>query len=76
MQLEPSEIIWGPRIAVGGFAEVFKARWQGTTVAVKKLLATDKKVAQRHLAEVRVFAKLRHPNLLLFMVSNPRSHHY
>ena len=41
--------------------------WQGTTVAVKKLLETDRRTVERLETEVRVLAKLRHPNLLLFM---------
>lgn len=28
MQVDPSEITYGQRLAVGGFAEVFKGRWQ------------------------------------------------
>lgn len=33
------EIELGPRIGVGCFGEVFKARWRQTTVAVKRLFA-------------------------------------
>ena len=33
------QVILGPRIAVGGFAEVFAATYAGTPVAVKRLIA-------------------------------------
>jgi serine/threonine protein kinase len=62
-QMDPKEITLGPRLAVGGFAEVFRAKWQGTDVAVKRLLETDRRTVQRLETEVRVLAKLRHPNV-------------
>ena len=40
-ELDPRTIELGRRIAVGGFAEVFLARYQGTLVAVKRLYTTD-----------------------------------
>jgi len=62
-RMDPGEITLGPRLAVGGFAEVFRAKWQGTDVAVKKLLETDRRTVERLETEVRVLAKLRHPNV-------------
>jgi hypothetical protein len=53
-EVDPDQIQWGERIAVGGFAEVFQARWQGTTVAVKRLLENDDRVVQRLITEVQV----------------------
>lgn len=40
-ELDPSKITMGRRLAVGGFGEVFMAKYEGTLVAVKRLLATD-----------------------------------
>lgn len=40
-ELDPSKIAMGRRLAVGGFGEVFMAKYEGTLVAVKRLLATD-----------------------------------
>jgi hypothetical protein len=55
------------RIAVGGFAEVFRGSYQGTLVAVKQLLERGKGVQEKLENEVQTLARLRHPNLLLFM---------
>ena len=55
------------RIAVGGFAEVFRGSYQGTLVAVKQLLERGKSVREKLENEVQTLARLRHPNLLLFM---------
>ena len=48
-----------------------RAAAQGTIVAVKKLLEHDARTVQKLRMEVKVLAKLRHPNLLLFMGFNP-----
>ena len=37
-EMRPSDLRLLERIAVGGFAEVFRATWKGTMVAVKQLL--------------------------------------
>ncbi|GIL87290.1 hypothetical protein Vretimale_1762 [Volvox reticuliferus] len=66
-ELDPAKISIGRRLAVGGFGEVFLAKYEGTLVAVKRLLATDSDTTQRFVDEVHMLARLRHPNLLLFM---------
>lgn len=38
-EVDFDEIELGPRIGIGCFGEVFKARWRQTTVAVKRLFA-------------------------------------
>jgi len=65
--IKPEDVRLHERIAVGGFAEVFRGTWQGTVVAVKQLLERTKEVQAKLEQEVEVLAKLRHPNLLLFM---------
>lgn len=40
---------------------------QGTVVAVKRLLTDDATTIERFVSEVRLLARLRHPNLILFM---------
>lgn len=66
-QVNPSEVHVGHRLAVGGYAEVFLGKYQGTIIAVKLLLDVDVGIKERFLREVAVLASLRHPNLLLFM---------
>jgi hypothetical protein len=66
-EVRPSELRLRERLAVGGFAEVFRGTWNGTTVAVKQLLQRGPDVVARLREEVHVLSRLRHPNLLLFM---------
>ena len=66
-EMRPSDLRLLERLAVGGFAEVFRATWKGTTVAVKQLLERGPDVVARLREEALVLARLRHPNLLLFM---------
>lgn len=40
---------------------------QGTVVAIKRLLTNDAATIERFVGEVRMLARLRHPNLILFM---------
>jgi serine/threonine protein kinase len=40
---------------------------QGTVVAIKRLLIDDSTTIERFVSEVRLMARLRHPNLILFM---------
>lgn len=66
-EIDPAEVVVGERLAVGGFAEVFLGKYQGTLVAVKLLLNVDAAGRRRFLSEVQLLASLRHPNILLFM---------
>ena len=65
--IAPDELRLRERVAVGGFAEVFRGTWNGTTVAVKQLLERGPDVVDRLREEVLTLCRLRHPNLLLFM---------
>ncbi|XRB15638.1 protein kinase domain-containing protein [Pseudoscourfieldia marina] len=56
------------RLGIGGFGEVFKGKYVGTTVAVKRLIdqsGTD--VLREFAREVSVLRKLRHPHVVLWM---------
>jgi hypothetical protein len=66
-EVDPGDVLVGERIAMGGFAEVFLGKYQGTLVAVKLLLHVDGGAASRFCREVQLLASLRHPNLILFM---------
>jgi len=63
--LDASKVFLSRRLAVGGFAEVFLGQYEGTRVAVKRLLSQANQ--EEFCKEVKLFAHLRHPNLLLFM---------
>ncbi|KAF6257891.1 kinase-like domain-containing protein, partial [Scenedesmus sp. NREL 46B-D3] len=66
-ELDPRKVLVGRRLAVGGFAEVFLGKYEGTVVAIKRLLTNDAATIERFVSEVRMLARLRHPNLILFM---------
>jgi serine/threonine protein kinase/Ran GTPase-activating protein (RanGAP) involved in mRNA processing and transport len=55
-------------IGQGGFGEVFKASWQGITVAVKQLhLKTlNQNIKKEFEREAQVMADCRHPNIVQF----------
>eukprot|EP01090_Pellita_catalonica_P020957 TRINITY_DN7711_c0_g1_i1.p1 TRINITY_DN7711_c0_g1~~TRINITY_DN7711_c0_g1_i1.p1 ORF type:complete len:530 (+),score=70.55 TRINITY_DN7711_c0_g1_i1:14-1603(+) len=68
-EIDPGDLIVGVRIGKGSFAEVFKALWHGTEVAVKKLPAhslTDDFYADLE-REAELMQTLRHPNVLQFL---------
>ncbi|KAL6064370.1 Serine/threonine-protein kinase STY46 [Balamuthia mandrillaris] len=58
------------QIGAGGMGIVYKAKFRGTTVAVKKLNTTGhptRSEFKRFLREIDIMSKLRHPNILLLM---------
>eukprot|EP00009_Paramoeba_aestuarina_P014468 CAMPEP_0201534276 /NCGR_PEP_ID=MMETSP0161_2-20130828/55802_1 /ASSEMBLY_ACC=CAM_ASM_000251 /TAXON_ID=180227 /ORGANISM="Neoparamoeba aestuarina, Strain SoJaBio B1-5/56/2" /LENGTH=398 /DNA_ID=CAMNT_0047938821 /DNA_START=204 /DNA_END=1396 /DNA_ORIENTATION=- len=69
-ELNPGDVETGVRIGVGSFAEVYKGRWRGVTVAVKILLPSKNvdnvKLAASFASEVSLMSKLHHPNILTF----------
>ncbi|CAD7696214.1 unnamed protein product [Ostreobium quekettii] len=66
-EIDPKKIEFGPRIAVGGFAEVFVGKYEGTVVAIKRLLESDATTIGQFKKEVTLLARIRHPNLILFI---------
>jgi len=60
-----NEVMIGPRLAVGGFAEVYLGKDRSTLVAVKVLF--DDVSEQNFAREIFALASLRHPNLILMM---------
>jgi len=57
-----------PKLGEGVYGKVYRAKWLGTTVAVKKM---KKLVGEQELSEfkseVAILSQLRHPNLVLFL---------
>ena len=64
-QVNPDEVLIGPRLAVGGFAEVYLGKYRSTLVAVKVLFDDVSKKSFAH--EILTLVSLRHPNLILMM---------
>ncbi|XVE53904.1 hypothetical protein DITRI_Ditri03aG0039600 [Diplodiscus trichospermus] len=77
------EIPWehlqiGERIGIGSYGEVYRADWNSTEVAVKKLLDQDFSgdALVQFKCEVEIMLRLRHPNVVLFMGAVTRSPHF
>jgi hypothetical protein len=68
-QIDPCEISLGPRIGIGSYSEVYKGSWRGTEVAVKRILEQNisPQLMKEFIDEVELMARLRHPNIVLFM---------
>ena len=62
------------RVGIGSYGEVFRGRWRGTEVAVKRFLdqQLSPQVTQEFRAEVAMMKRLRHPNIVLFMGAVPK----
>lgn len=56
-------------IGRGGYGDVFKARWFGTQVAVKKFgkRYMTRKALKDFIKEIEMLNHLRHPNIVLYM---------
>jgi len=70
-EVDLAELRIGECIGAGTTAEVFRASWHGTDVAVKKLRGPLPSEFQRELA---VLSQFRHPHLVLFMGVSTAGH--
>jgi serine/threonine protein kinase/ABC-type phosphate transport system substrate-binding protein len=64
------ELKIGDQIGMGGYGVVYKARWKGVGVAVKKLIKQtplDESMLLGFRAEVAFLSQLHHPNIVLFI---------
>ncbi|KAL3818957.1 hypothetical protein ACJIZ3_004862 [Penstemon smallii] len=69
-----AEILWedlqiGERIGIGSYGEVYRADWNGTEVAVKKLMKQDISgdALAQFKSEIEIMLRMRHPNVVLLM---------
>jgi len=64
-----NEITFIQKIGVGGFGEVWKGEWAGTSVAIKKILSAtiSEEEIQVFSTEILLMSKLRHPNIVQFL---------
>jgi len=65
-EVDAAELRLEEMLGTGSTADVYKASWHGTDVAVKKLKCNSR-VSQEFSRELCVLQRLRHPNLVLFM---------
>lgn len=69
-EVAPYEVQFGPQIGSGGFGVVFKAKFRGETVAVKKIHAhalSNINSITEFQSEVAVLCTLCHPHILRFV---------
>jgi serine/threonine protein kinase len=67
--LDFNEIALGKQIGMGSYGMVFKGKWKGVEVAVKRFI--KQKLDERHMLEFRAemafLSELHHPNIVLFI---------
>lgn len=68
-EIDPQELEIHELVGVGATAQVHRAGWYGTDVAVKRLLpiSSDQETPEWFRRELSLLLELRHPNLVLFM---------
>eukprot|EP01087_Luapelamoeba_hula_P003945 TRINITY_DN138_c0_g1_i2.p1 TRINITY_DN138_c0_g1~~TRINITY_DN138_c0_g1_i2.p1 ORF type:complete len:1733 (-),score=273.96 TRINITY_DN138_c0_g1_i2:43-5241(-) len=64
-----TDVELGKQIGMGSYGIVYKARWRGVDVAVKRFI--KQKLSERHMldfrAEVAFLSEMHHPNIVLFI---------
>lgn len=65
-EVDHTELRLEELLGTGSTAEVYRASWHGTDVAVKKLRSSGQ-LSTEFRREILVLLRLRHPNLVLFM---------
>lgn len=69
-EIEPHEVKFGDQVGSGGFGVVFRGKFRGEIVAIKKIhsqaLSNPASIAEFQ-SEVAVLCTLEHPNVLKFM---------
>lgn len=70
-KISVAEIQLLERVGKGSFAEVYRATWRGSEIAVKKLpaRAVDEETRADFEGEAALMSRLRHPNCLLYIAS-------
>lgn len=68
--IDPSEFTLDKQIGSGSFSEVYKGRWNGAPVAIKRFSYVDvdaqKEILDDFLKETALMSTLHHPNIVKF----------
>ncbi|KAF0979932.1 hypothetical protein FDP41_001085 [Naegleria fowleri] len=69
--IKADELTLDEQIGSGSFSEVYKGRWLGAIVAVKRFMINhhveSEEVIQDFIKESKLMSKLRHPNVVQFL---------
>jgi len=65
-EIDPATLEIGPKVGQGEFGSVHKARWLGSTVAVKILRQADESGLGDFRTELNVLQKVHHPHTVRF----------
>jgi len=67
--IDYNELSLDKQIGLGSFGVVYRGRWKGVDVAVKRLIKQklEEKTLLSFRAEIAFLAELRHPNIILFV---------
>lgn len=68
-EIDIKDIEFGQRIGIGSYGEVYRGKWRGTEVAIKRFLEQKLSIStvRDFRLEVSLLSKLRHPNIVLFL---------
>lgn len=67
--IDPNDITVGKQLGFGSYGIVFKGKWKGVEVAVKRFInqRLDERTLLDFRAEIAFLLELHHPNILLFI---------
>eukprot|EP00357_Protocruzia_adherens_P032606 CAMPEP_0114995068 /NCGR_PEP_ID=MMETSP0216-20121206/13508_1 /TAXON_ID=223996 /ORGANISM="Protocruzia adherens, Strain Boccale" /LENGTH=567 /DNA_ID=CAMNT_0002359037 /DNA_START=333 /DNA_END=2036 /DNA_ORIENTATION=- len=66
-EIETRSLEFGKKIGTGGFGEIFVGRWNGTEVAIKKFINSEKRSAVKSsIRERDIVCCLKHPKIVSF----------
>ncbi|KAL6056595.1 Pre-mRNA 3'-end-processing factor FIP1 [Balamuthia mandrillaris] len=68
-EIQHSEVVMEGLLGEGGSGAVYKGKWRGIAVAIKKLKGQSLMWSEREtfVKEIDMMSQLRHPNIVLFM---------
>ncbi|KAL6074802.1 putative serine/threonine-protein kinase/receptor [Balamuthia mandrillaris] len=68
-EIDYNELEVSDCIGKGAFGAVYKSKWRGTIVAMKKIHSStmSKKEMDTFFKEIHTMSRLRHPNIILFL---------
>ena len=73
------ELVLGDIVGQGGFGEVYHGKWNGKSIAVKKMTLKpnkDRTFFFQFINEINIISSLRHPNIVLYIGASIENDNY